>query len=684
MTHIAKSNKILVLGIDGMDPRLAKKFMDEGNMPNLKEYVTRGAAREDLVLLGGVPTVTPPMWTTLATGANPDTHGILAFDNPDPIRLDTTIYALDSRICKAEPLWNVFAESGKKTLVWHWPGSSWPPTSDSENLAVVDGVTPAAICMGSANVDGEAIFIADKATETASFRNQVAIRGAFAAPIKAEKKEEKAAMVGCVVDGLDEILAEKDEYVPVEHVFYIMDKADDDIEILRQDHMQYVDLPIKAAEGWAIEVPDGSLETTLQLNKGALRRPCLIPKEADGTFKHVAIFKSKKSDSPVVVLEVGTMTLPIVDESIKEGEIVQSSRTYKLMELAEDGSQLRLWVSNAYDIHFDEVWHPRALQKEIAEEVGFVPPVSTATGSNPEYVEQLIIPAWDIYEEWQANALNHLIEESGFEVIFSHLHNIDLVGHEFWHYAKHRDEWGNDEAFYQNAILEMYKQTDRYFGRFLHLLDEDWSIIITSDHGLITEENDPYGVGLGGVNGTFMKDLGYTVFKKDENGNDLREIDYSKTKAVANRGYIQINLKGRNPEGIVDPADKYDLEAQIISDIYNFRSPKDGKRMISIALRARDAAILGLNAPDYYDIAYFVEEGYNIIHMDSLPTQRGYFDTSVSPIFVAAGKGIKQGCTTERVIREVDVTPTIAVLGGVRMPHQCEGAPAYQIFDEEI
>lgn len=36
------------------------------------------------------------------------------------------------------------------------------------------------------------------------------------------------------------------------------------------------------------------------------------------------------------------------------------------------------------------------------------------------------------------------------------------------------------------------------------------------------------------------------------------------------------------------------------------------------------------------------------------------------------------------MIREVDITPTIAALAGVRMPAQCEGAPAYQIFAEEF
>ena len=131
------SSKIIVLGIDGFDPSLAKKFMDQGKMPALKQYMKKGSAREDLVLLGGVPTVTPPMWTTLATGAYPSTHGITAFFNQHPERLETVIYALDSRLCKAEQIWNVTAENGYRTLVWHWPGSSWPPTSQNENLNVV-------------------------------------------------------------------------------------------------------------------------------------------------------------------------------------------------------------------------------------------------------------------------------------------------------------------------------------------------------------------------------------------------------------------------------------------------------------------------------------------------------------------------------------------------------------------
>jgi Uncharacterized conserved protein len=92
-----------------------------------------------------------------------------------------------------------------------------------------------------------------------------------------------------------------------------------------------------------------------------------------------------------------------------------------------------------------------------------------------------------------------------------------------------------------------------------------------------------------------MIELGFTVLKKDENGNELPIIDTSKTKAVAIRAsHIYLNMTGRNPGGIVDPADKYDLEDEIISALYNYRDPQTGRRIISVALRNKDAAIIGM------------------------------------------------------------------------------------------
>ena len=74
------TEKILVLGIDGMDPRYTKKLLAMGKMPNTKKLMDRGAYREDLMMLGSHPTITPPMWTTLSTGAHPVTHGITCYN----------------------------------------------------------------------------------------------------------------------------------------------------------------------------------------------------------------------------------------------------------------------------------------------------------------------------------------------------------------------------------------------------------------------------------------------------------------------------------------------------------------------------------------------------------------------------------------------------------------------------
>ena len=51
---MSRDKKVLVLGIDGMDSRITKKFLDEGKLPNIKKYLERGAARTGLDMLGAI------------------------------------------------------------------------------------------------------------------------------------------------------------------------------------------------------------------------------------------------------------------------------------------------------------------------------------------------------------------------------------------------------------------------------------------------------------------------------------------------------------------------------------------------------------------------------------------------------------------------------------------------------
>ena len=239
---------------------------------------------------------------------------------------------------------------------------------------------------------------------------------------------------------------------------------------------------------------------------------------------------------------------------------------------------------------------------------------------------------------------------------------------------------------YKRWQEELYVVTDNYLGSFLHYLDEGWTVIVTSDHA---QYASTYSTDnrLGTTNGyaaRLFQQWGYLDFKRDENGNEIEEIDWTKTKAIPNRSVdIWINLKGRQPYGIVDPEDKYELEEEIMTKLYELKNA-GGHRYISLAVRNKDAVHFGLGGPESGDIVYFLSEENGQHHGDGLSTAYGHENTSVSPIFVAAGPGFKEGVYTDRVIRQIDVAPTISALFGVRLPSQAEGAPAYQILDWEF
>ena len=161
---------------------------------------------------------------------------------------------------------------------------------------------------------------------------------------------------------------------------------------------------------------------------------------------------------------------------------------------------------------------------------------------------------------------------------------------------------------------------------------------------MVGEEEPPVLGDPFGINVPVMETLGYTVLKKDSNGQPLKEIDWTQTRAVAARGnHIYLNLKGRYATGIVDPADQYALEEQIIDDLYRYRDPASGRRIVYLCMRNKDAALVGLGGETCGDIIYWINEGFNRGHGDSLPTFTGESGTCVSPIFIAAGSGIKAG-----------------------------------------
>lgn len=680
MQRKALADKVMVLGVDGLEPRFARRLMDEGKMPNFSKLAARGAQRHDLVLLGSNPTVTPPQWTTLAVGCNPDVHSITQFFRHDPDDFEVTNYNIDSRLCKAEPIWNCTAEAGKKTLVFHWPGSAWPPTSDNPNLLVVDGTAPGAVGMGVMIIENEIFVEASEANERTAFI----------------KSLETGAVEPCVVNDVD---LDADPVVGKgEKVEAMGTAANKSVNMTYNDgfgigiggpnkNHDRCESKIKPATGWA-NAPEDAKEFILVEAGGFVRRPCLILKNEDGVYDRVELYRSKKENTPMATMYVDQMVYGIIDDSYKGDAKKRGARNMLLLHLAEDGSSLRMFLSSVYDIDNDAVFHPKELHKILLENAGPFPASCQIWNPNTDAFKGMY-GCWEGVADWYSRALHHMIDNEGVEVIFSHYHAIDLQEHTIIrHLAGNKP--GNEDA--RKNVLDwmtkIYQQTDRYIGSFLHYLDEGWTIIVTSDHGQVSPVHTPPLAGdmCATINAGLMKELGYTVMVKDENGNDTKEIDWSKTRAVQQQGNdIFINLKGKNGgRGIVDPEDQYELEEQIMTDLYGYKDPETGKRVIALALRKKDAVLLGYGGETAGDIFFATAEGYNYDHCDPLSTCYGAEQTSASPIFIAAGKGLKEGYETDRHIRQVDVAPTVAVLLGCRFPAQCEGAPAYQIFSEEV
>lgn len=673
MKREAMNKKVLILGVDGMDPRLTRKFLKEGVMPNVQKYIDAGSAREDLVLLGGHPTVTPAMWTTLATGCYANVHGITAFFRQSKEDLSCVEYNFDSSLCKAEPLWNKTVKSGLKTLVWHWPGSSWPPTSDNENLYVVDGTSPGAIGMAVATVDDSVIINCKKEISKVTFIPKAATEATAPCVINDLEMEEQktegkttedfvargAKMCGAIVEESQRTSAT------------IMAPLD------------MVQSPIGDAKNWSKELSDGAKEFTVLLSHGLIHRPGLILKDEDGKYSRVELYRSKKDEEPLAVLPIGKMVIRVTDEAFKRDKKYTVQRNFKVLSLDPNAESMILSVSRAIDITNDTVWHPRSLFKTVTEHTGYPIPMPDGAGQDPTIMTDIVLDNWNEIAKWQSDSLLYLIENEDFDVIFSHLHNVDDQMHKVVSFLADKPVNRQPFSVYEDWVRNIYKQTDEYFGRFFYLLDKGWTIFIVSDHGLTNGKYEvPFIQESAGVSVPIMRDLGYTVMKKGEDGKDTKEIDWSKTRAVAIRELnIYINLKGRDSEGIVDPKDKYELEEQIMTDLYGLRDPVSHKRVIACALRNKDAILLGYGGPECGDIVYWIAEGYNYDHSDGLSTGEGEGGVSVSPIFIAAGKGIKKGYTTDRHIREVDVAPTVAVICGADMPAQCEGAPVYQIFE---
>jgi predicted AlkP superfamily phosphohydrolase/phosphomutase len=90
----AAAQKVIVIGLDGLEPTIVEALLAAGALPNMARLVARG----DLARVATTyPAQTPVAWSSFATGTNPGGHGIFDF-----LRRDPQTYALDNGLNRYE------------------------------------------------------------------------------------------------------------------------------------------------------------------------------------------------------------------------------------------------------------------------------------------------------------------------------------------------------------------------------------------------------------------------------------------------------------------------------------------------------------------------------------------------------------------------------------------------------
>lgn len=126
----SKFRKVVVLGLDGLEPRIAEPLAASGDLPNLAALQRRGGYRR---IATTSPAQTPVAWSTVATGTNPGGHGIFDFirRNPATYLPDLALNTYERKnaftppkavnLRRGVPVWDLLAKADVPATILRFP-----------------------------------------------------------------------------------------------------------------------------------------------------------------------------------------------------------------------------------------------------------------------------------------------------------------------------------------------------------------------------------------------------------------------------------------------------------------------------------------------------------------------------------------------------------------------------------
>ena len=325
-----------------------------------------------------------------------------------------------------------------------------------------------------------------------------------------------------------------------------------------------------------------------------------------------------------------------------------------------------------------------------------------------------------------------------FGIVFT---ESDSVQHWYWHLLdpSHPEHDRELARAHGDAILRVYRALDAEIGRLLESAGEEVNILIVSDHGqaanprgqvflrgwlretgLLVARDEGRGRiarlagGVGrGVNALlgggleFLKRRAPNALKvrlasrlpglRARSLAGMRRItpDWERTRAWTETGHIFINLKGRQPNGIVEPGDEYEeLLDSIARELLSLTEAESGERPVREVVRGSEV----MHGPCAALMPDLLVHWRNEVPVRRLAWQRPDGErVSIEPpwklqlpsgahhpdgVLVAAGPDFREGLRAE-ALSIYDVAPTVLHLLGQAVPSYFDGKVATHLLPEE-
>ena len=645
-----RPKKVAVIGLDCALTHLIDQHIQEGHLPTFKKLFESSVVADNCMT--NYPTITPPGWATIATGALAGTHCVTDFTIHKPGTSPTnfnTFAAFSSENCRAEFIWDAADRAGKKCIVLNYPGSH---PSNMKNGIMVGG---AGLSVGE-------------------YRNGLPGLG--------------SNMTAC-----------HDQLISTE--FY----------------PNGIRGQFKAAEGWS-HVPetgeDDLLELEAKLNFPMTAEPIaettwyVLARDMGGDgYDTITLSPTRDFNGALCTLTVGEWSPKIwTSLTMADGTTREVFFNCKLIELSDDAEDFRLFLSA---MGTKDGW---SSPPEIAAELtgcrgNFAPGGGVRAYAVGWFDLDTYVEVNELYSQWVGDAARTLLTNHEWDLFYMHSHPTDWVYHAIMTDMDPNtcpDEERRKAAW--AAHLGVYQTQDRMLANILEALDDETMIVLVSDHGATPDgpKLNPYDI---------LVPAGLTVLEKEQIAEeDLRQLmeksmgvdskksrvgiyslksvmasttipDLTKSQAIPQRSiYIYINLKGRDPEGVVDPKDYEKVQQEIIDALYTYVDPETGLRPVSLALSKQDARILGLYGDAVGDVIYALYPWFGSQHGQILPSAT-YGVGSLHGLFTMGGPGLKTGHRLQRTVWLTDLVPTICYLAGLPVPEHAEGAVIYQAFEDQ-